>query len=416
MTPSSPPDWPSRGVAVWLLLVVATWPWPGISEALLSLGALFVLVAMLWRRYRDVLPLAGREAWALCTALFLAYWLPEFFSAFDAIDRAASWREVWLDLRYLPFLLAIAIAMDTPRGRRWMLNGLAVIVLLWTADALVQAGTGWSLRGQATADRLSGVFGAGNLKLGIALACLSPFALFWSGKKGALAWLLVAFVLGAAILLAGARAAWLSYALVVLWSGSHRFGVAKTLAGGVLAAILLVAVAPVFSDALNARFVRSAELLQGDEAGVDEALSGRVSIWKAAVGMGLAHPVNGIGVRGFRDAYAEHAGERDFFLSRGQGPALHAHQLLLEVFSETGLIGLLFWAFGAWIAWIAWGWVGEAARRRSQVPAMALALAAFPLNTHLAFYSSAWGGAFLLLLGMYAGSLMARSEDEPSAA
>ena len=132
--------------------------------------------------------------------------------------------------------------------------------------------------------------------------------------------------------------------------------------------------------------------------------------------MGLAHPVNGIGVRGFRDAYAEHAGERDFFLSRGQGPALHAHQLLLEVFSETGLIGLLFWAFGAWIAWIAWGWVGEAARRRSQVPAMALALAAFPLNTHLAFYSSAWGGAFLLLVGMYAGSLMARSEDEPSAA
>lgn len=348
--------------------------------------------------------------------IFLAYWLPEFFSAFDAVDRAASWREVWLDLRYLPFLLAIAIAMDTPRGRRWMLTGLAAIVLLWTADALLQAATGWSLRGQATADRLSGIFGAGNLKLGIALACLSPFALHWSGKKGAWAWLLIAFALGAAILLAGARAAWLSYALVVLWSGSHRFGVAKTLAGGALAGILLVAVAPIFSDTLNARFARTAELLQGDEAGVDEALSGRVSIWKAAVGMGLAHPVNGIGVRGFRDAYAEHAGEHDFFLSRGQGPALHAHQLLLEVFSETGLIGLLFWAFGGWIAWIAWGWVGEAARKRSQVPAMALALAAFPLNTHLAFYSSAWGGAFLLLVGMYAGSLMARSEDEPRAA
>ena len=416
MTPSSPPDWPSRAVAAWLLLVVATWPWPGISEGLLSLGAVFVLIAMLWRRYRDVLPLASREAWALCTALFLAYWLPEFFSAFDAIDGAASWREVWLDLRYLPFLLAIAIAMDTRRGRGWMLTGLGVIVLFWTADALMQAGTGWSLRGEATADRLSGLFGSGNLKLGLALACLSPFALHWAGKMGAPSWLAMAGVLGIAILLAGARAAWLSYALVLAWSGSQRFGVAKTLASGALAAILLVGIAPFFSETLNARFARSAEFLRGDAVGADEALSGRVSIWKTAAGMGLAHPVNGVGVRGFRDAYRDHAGEQDFFLSRGEGPALHAHQLVLEVFSETGLLGLLCWVAGAGIAWIAWRWVGDAARRRSRVPAMALVVAVFPLNTHLAFYSSAWGGAFVLLVGLYAGSLMARSEDEPSAA
>ncbi|MFT3807657.1 O-antigen ligase family protein [Arenimonas sp.] len=416
MTPSSPPDWPSRGVAAWLLLVVATWPWPGVSESLLGLGALFVLLAMLWRRYRDVLPLASREAWALCTALFLAYWLPEFFSAFDAVDRAASWREVWLDLRYLPFLLAIAIAMDTARGRRWMLTGLAGIVLFWTMDALLQVATGWSLGGAATADRLSGIFGAGNLKLGLALACLSPFALHWAGKRNTAAWLLVAVALGAAILLAGARAAWLSYGLVLLCSGHRRFGLAKTLAGGVLGLVLLVGGGLFVSDTLATRFQRSAELLQGDEAGVDEALSGRLSIWKAAVGMARAHPLNGIGVRGFRDAYADYAGERDFFLSRGEGPALHAHQLLLEVFSETGVVGLLFWCAGVWIAWVAWHWVGEAARRRSRVPALALAVAAFPLNTHLAFYSSAWGGAFLLLAGLYAGSLMARSEDEPGSA
>lgn len=297
-----------------------------------------------------------------------------------------------------------------------MLTGLAAIVLFWTLDALMQAGTGWSLRGEATADRLSGLFGSGNLKLGLVLACLSPFALHWAGRKGAPFWFIVACGLGIAILLAGARAAWLSYALVLAWSGSHRFGVAKTLAGGALAAILLVGIAPMLSDTLNARFARSAEFLRGDAAGADEALSGRVSIWKAAVGMSLAHPVNGIGVRGFRDAYRDYADDDDFFLSRGEGPALHAHQLVLEVFSETGLLGLLCWAAGAGIAWIAWRWVGDAARRRSRVPAMALAVAVFPLNTHLAFYSSAWGGAFVLLVGLYAGSLMARSEDEPSAA
>lgn len=416
MTPSSPPDWPSRAVATWLLLVVATWPWPGVSEGLLSLGTIFVLVAMLWRRYRDVLPLASREAWALCTALFLAYWLPEFFSAFDAVDRAASWREVWLDLRYLPFLLAIAIAMDARRGRQWLLSGIAFIVLFWTADALAQAITGWSLRGAATADRLSGIFGADNLKLGLALACLSPFALHWSGRRSAAMWLVVALGLGAAILFAGARAAWLSFALVLLWSGSRRFGTKKLLVGSALGLALLVGIGLFASDTLAPRFERSAEAVRGDEAGLDEALSGRVSIWKAALGMSLAHPVNGVGVRGFRDAYPDYAGESDFFLGRGEGPALHAHQLVLEILSETGLIGLLFWIGGACIAWRAWRWVGEASRRRAFVPAMAMVVAAFPLNTHLAFYSNFWGGAFLLLVGMFAGALMARDGDEPSAA
>jgi len=34
----------------------------------------------------------------------------------------------------------------------------------------------------------------------------------------------------------------------------------------------------------------------------------------------------------------------------------------------------------------------------------------FPLNTHLAFYSTFWGGFTLLLSALYAGSLLARVE------
>ena len=43
---------------------------------------------------------------------------------------------------------------------------------------------------------------------------------------------------------------------------------------------------------------------------------------------------------------------------------------------------------------------------------LALAVTVFPFNTHLAFYSSFWGGVTLLLAALYAGSLMAR--DEPT--
>ena len=83
---------------------------------------------------------------------------------------------------------------------------------------------------------------------------------------------------------------------------------------------------------------------------------------------------------------------------------------VLEVLSETGLVGAFFWLGGAALAWRAWRFAGPAARRRARAPAMALAVTVFPLNTHLAFYSTFWGGLALLLAALYAGSLLA---DKP---
>ena len=91
-------------------------------------------------------------------------------------------RESLLDLRYLPFLWLVAMAVANERGRRLTFGGIAVIVLLWTLDGAVQALTGWSLGGHAEAERVSGIFGADNLKLGPTLAVLSPFAL-WAARR-----------------------------------------------------------------------------------------------------------------------------------------------------------------------------------------------------------------------------------------
>jgi O-antigen ligase len=153
-------------------------------------------------------------------------------------------------------------------------------------------------------------------------------------------------------------------------------------------------------------------VLRGDAHGLDEALSGRVSIWYAAAGMIRAHPVNGVGIRGFRDAYPKYASSDDFWLSRGEKGALHAHQIVLEVLSETGFIGLGLWLMGAALAVRAWRWALPAARKRATVPALALAVTAFPVNTSLAFYASFWGGVFLLLLALFAGSLFALEGDD----
>src|SRR5690606_25782190 len=147
--------------------------------------------------------------------------------------------------RYLPFLWLVAAAVGDARGRRITFGGLGVIVALWTVDALVQAVAGTSPlfagmdavkravsgEGMCTAvealqaDRLGGVLGPCNLKLGVVLASLAPFALYAAARRlGAFGWLLAAGGIGLVVLLAGARAAWLTFGLVLLLSGWQVLG------------------------------------------------------------------------------------------------------------------------------------------------------------------------------------------------
>jgi len=409
----SPADDPVFRWTPWVVLAyVALWPTVGPAEVVLSLGALASLAVLSWRRFRDGTALLGREAWALVTALFFCYWLPQLFSAPDAIDSARAWREVLLDLRYLPFMWLVAIAVAPRRGRRLVFTGIGLIALAWTLDAVVQAATGYSLGGRNESDRLSGIFGADNLKLGLVLATLSPFALEAVASRFRLAgWMVTALVLGSVLLLAGSRASWIVYGLVLLFSGWRRLGRRKLLLLMVSGALVGSVLAFNFSSQFESRIQRSGAILSGDARGLDEALSGRWSIWRAAAGMVRAHPINGVGTRGFRDAYVQYAAPDDFWLSRGEQGALHAHQIVLEILSETGLIGLGLWLMGAALAVRAWRWALPAARSRSAVAALALAVTAFPFNTSLAFYSNFWGGVFLLLLALFAGALFALEDD-----
>jgi len=410
----SPADDPVFRWTPWVVLAfVALWPTVGPAEAVLTLGALASLAVLSWRRFRDGTALITREAWALVTALFLCYWLPQLLSAFDAIDSPRAWREVLQDLRYLPFMWLVAIAVAPRRGRRLVFTGLGLLALAWTLDAIVQASTGYSLGGYNSSDRLSGIFGADNLKLGLVLAALSPFALDAAARRfHGTGWILAAFAVGAVLLLAGSRGSWIMYALVLAASGWRRFGPRKLALLMATGAVLGAALAFQFSSQFEGRIQRSAAILRGDTHGLDEALSGRWSIWRAATGMVIAHPVNGVGTRGFRDAYATYAAPDDFWLSRGADGALHAHQIVLEILSETGFLGLGLWLMGTALALRAWRWALPGARARSAVPALALSATAFPLNTSLAFYSNFWGGVFLLLLALFAGALFAIEDDE----
>jgi O-antigen ligase len=413
---SSAPDSVFRWAPYWVLAFVALWPAVGIAEAVMSLGALVGLFLILWQKFSFRSAWLSREAWLMTLAFFLAYWLPEFFSAFDAINAKRAWREALLDLRYLPFLWLIVLSVSNEKGRRLVFSGLAIISLFWALDGMLQILTGFSLGGAMTEDRLSGIFGSDNLKLGLVLAALSPFTLDWAYKRGGIVfWCVTALLVGTVILWAGARAAWVMFAIVLLVSGWRVIG-KRRLAIFFLASSGILLLSYFASPELRARFERTETALSGGADGLDHALSGRMSIWNAALRMTADHPVNGVGARNFRDVYARYAEPDDPFIGGKQQGAFHAHHWLLEVLSETGVIGLICWLAGFYAMWRAWRWSPPSSRELAFVPMLACVAVLFPLNTHLAFYSTFWGGCWLMLLALYAGCLGAQDRFEPASA
>lgn len=439
-TPNSVADLPTatepvagwRWAPAWILTYVALWPAPGYAEAVLVLGALVAIAKLVTSRFRGGAQLLSNHAWALTSVLFCAYWVPELVSSFDALDRAQAFAQTGEDLRYLPFLWLVASAVASPRGRRITFGGLAVIVGVWTVDALLQAMTGTSplffgidaikqaishhpmctAEQVAAVDRLGGVLGPCNLKLGQVLASLSPFALYAAGRRfHTLGWLVAAAALGVVLLLAGSRASWITYGLVLLVSGWRLLGWKKLLGVFAFGAIALAVMATTVPQ-VRERIDRTLHALSADESGVDNALSGRGRIWGAALCMAREHPFNGVGARGFREAFPACDPEPAQPPAWGAGPALHAHQLVLEILSETGGFGLLMWLAGVALAWRAWRFADEAAREAARPAMLALVVTIFPFNTHLAFYSTFWGGLTLLLAALYAGSLLSRDGRE----
>ncbi len=401
-----------RAIAWPILLVLAT-------LVLLPLGRTAELPLVGAALAALVLLARGRLEWRdrsprLVLALFACYWLAALASGFAAVEPAKTWSTIAGIVRFLPFAWFACWALRDRACWPLVITCVAAIVSLWVIDAYVQMLFGHSLGGAAEAERVSGIFGAGNLKLGPVLATLSPFVLLAARSRFGLRGLVIAaMLLVAPILLAGSRAAWIAYALVCVllaWHGTRnprRF--LATLALLVLAGGAIVAFAWHDSTRFGARVERSLLALNGTEAAVDAAAAGRLRIWHTALAMSAAHPWTGVGVRGFRYAYPRYADAGDRFVDdSGDTGAAHAHQIVLEILSETGLVGLALWLGGVAFALGAWWRADAAARERALAPAIALVAMCFPLNSHLAFYSAWWGLLFWWLLALYCAALGAR--------
>lgn len=391
-------------------LVVALLPVGRSSE----LGTLLCLIGTIMLFVRHPRALHGHAGARLLLVLLACYVGAALLSSPDAVAPGKSWGTTAGLLRYVPLGLYACFAIRREAGLRTLAFAVAAVVAVWAADAWLEALTGFSLGGHAAPERISGIFGADNLKLGPTLAVLAPFALWaarerWGGTGLVLAFLLL---LGP-VLLAGSRAGWLCYGLVALAFAWREAGSAQRFLLWCGLGVVLVALSGALAWRTSGRFQdrmeRTLAVFADEPQGLDEALTGRPAIWRASVRMVADHPWNGVGVRGFRYAYPHYAPANDHFLveeacGEGEG-ACHAHQVVLEVLSETGAIGLVLWLAAASWALRAWRRQGPAARARAFPATVALGVMLFPLNTHLAFYSAWWGLLFAWLLGLWCAAL-----------
>lgn len=311
-----------------------------------NLSMLLMAIAggvLLWRGGRALISDGPYRYFGL---LFLCIWLPVVASVPDSVrfDRSLTTALLFPYVYLVGVFLIHVFQHETARQR--LLRLVAWMLVFWVVDVLIQAVAGVDLFGyEPKRDRLQGPFGADSLNMGIVLAMLAPM-LFAHAYKAWPRWALWAVVLGvtAAIMLSATRTAWVIYALVLIgsfvfigrdagyrlwrWAAVALLGIAAT-------GFVAYRTVPVFADRLQQTLL----VMDGGYEKIDAAL------WMNALRLIEANPFNGVGIHAFRYAYPQYAPPDGVMLSvNDQGEvtgALYAHQIVLEVLSETGIIGMV---------------------------------------------------------------------------
>ena len=276
---------------------------------------------------------------------------------------------------HLPVLLSVLFAATLAEA------------LLGVYQFLLRAGPEWFLIGRFL--RAYGTFAQPNpfagylnhtlplgyalLLAGVASAGLRRRDLLTLRNGLLLAWLAV---VGGALLMSFSRGAWLGLAVgLVVITVLHSRRTALLMAGGgvLLAVVLLLGSASLLPSALTQRFTSvSAYFRVFDVRGVkvtddNYAVVERMAHWQAAWGMIQDRPWFGYGAGNYPAAYPRYS------LAGWKEDLGHAHNVLLNVTAETGLVGLsayvLFLAAALWTCWRA---AGAAAGHDAVAQALAL--------------------------------------------
>jgi len=295
--------------------------------------------------------------------------------------------------RFAAYALAawvvLSVKIEEGDAKRIM-SFLGILLVAWAIDGFVQLLTGVSLLGDPLVELgEEGAIVTGSLQLGYGatLAILSPFFLEALRRAGGMGVGILSLPVYAAIVMSGHQssavlaliglAGWTMLAL-----RNKEVGAKRQVTGFVIAAIIGLLLG-VYLSVVTGQVSTLAEAPARYQSFLYQS-----QLWELSWQAFMDHWLTGVGMRGF----GTYALATDASTIPGLAETWHSHLTILEVISETGLVGLI--GYGVLLRRL-WGYFQDE-RMHVAVAGLTALLAVFPLGTAVGMYSYIGGNLIFL--------------------
>jgi hypothetical protein len=323
-------------------------------------------------------------------ALFACIALPGLISLIFSfnLDRGVS-----AVFRFTAYGLAAWVVLSPKiedNDAKRIMSWLGMLLVAWAVDGFVQLLTGVSLLGDPLVElgeEGAIVTGSFQLGYGTTLAILSPFFLEGLRRAGGMGIGILSLPVYAAVVMSGHQSSAI-LALVGLggWAmlalRNQEVGAKRQVTGFVLSAIIGLLLGSYLS------------VVTGQVGTMAEAPARYQSflfqsqLWSVAWEAFKDQWFTGVGMRGF----GTYALQQETITISGLAETWHPHLTILEVLSETGLVGLT--GYLLLLRWL-WGYVQDE-RMPVAVAGLVALLAVFPMGTAVGIYSYIGGNLIFL--------------------
>jgi hypothetical protein len=322
--------------------------------------------------------------------LFACIAIPGLISLVFSVNLDRSISAVFRFAAYaLAAWVVLSVRIEEGDAKRIM-SFLGILLVAWAVDGFVQLLTGVSLLGDPLVELgEEGAIVTGSLQLGYGatLAILSPFFLEALRRAGGMGVGILSLPVYAAIVMSGHQSSAV-LALIGLagWTmlamRNKEVGAKRQVTGFVISAIIGLLLGVYLSVVTG-----QVSTLAGAPARYQSFLF-QSQLWELSWQAFRDYWLTGVGMRGF----GTYALATDASTIPGLAETWHSHLTVLEVMSETGLVGLI--GYGLLLWWL-WGYVQDK-RMHVAVAGLTALLAVFPLGTAVGMYSYIGGNLIFL--------------------
>lgn len=384
---------------------------------ILAVMGLFMLIGLL--RHRGTFN-SDDKALQVLPRIFLFIWLPMVISLIDAEYPKQVLKAVQLYPLYALMALAVVVLLRATPVVKQTAIIMSWIVGVWAFDGVAQTLLGFDMfnipleRANADIGRANAFFSHPN-KYGFFMGMMAAIPLFtmYLCAVNRLTHILVSMMLLAAVLMGGSRGGWIMFGVALLpycylvYIKPAKRPIIPII---VLPILLMAAVALIFqfSPSMQNRLHQSMQAKTMDYSSVNAASSGRLDIYIAAWRMGEAHPINGVGVDSFDKVIRQYMPENSTWPKDLLPP--HPHQVMLEVWSGAGSIGIIGFLLAWLVMWRLWKQALPEQRKLALPVLIPLLVLWWPLNTHRGFYPSELAILTLFFVALSIAALTSRSD------